>query len=429
MSAPIIAVFVSLLAAALAAPHPALLEVGVCVGPRCASPVEQQVEALLALTKTQPEQACKGALRLLGSNVQVGPPTGDFAMPAPSIDILNTGIGELAAQGLLRSLEAETTPHSGPPAGVLCWTTIMMMGVSYNQERGLAFYEHSPSLWDAVIAWNKRVRHSAVLLRFSIMMIAGLFGTPPSDQCLRDLDEAGGFDFIFDVLEHNSSDLLLMQAAWAGLSDNVENRRVGAELVADKGGKGKGLEFLIGLLPAYRGRHAWPPFAQFGLRYESIHDINGILMHDDAERTWQKIAAKAGFMEEAIWAMKEEPEDHLTQENGCEAVALMGRGSPANLARLEELGAIELMVAAVATFKQTKPDGYFHLNSCSSGLVLFAQKAPMYQDKMLQLGLLDEMQASLHVSRDQSGRREPWLSSFPWSDVDELLQLLTTRRT
>mmetsp|Transcript_26352 Transcript_26352/g.61462 ORF Transcript_26352/g.61462 Transcript_26352/m.61462 type:complete len:440 (+) Transcript_26352:79-1398(+) len=423
-------VAVAQLAPAAATPiPPALVELGVCVGLHCAEPVQTQVRALLALTTTHPQPACAGAFMLINAHREPGLPTGSYGAPLTRMEILNAGIAELAAQGLLRSLEAETNPHSGLfPPGQLCWLTLTGLGVQYDHERSLAAYEHAPSLWDAVVAWNKRVRGIEMQLRFSVMMFAGIFGVPPSEQCSRDLDKAGGFDFMFEVLQQNASQLILMQAAWAGLSDNVENTRVGAELVADKGGTGKGLEFLISLLPAYRGKHAYQPHMQFGLRYESIHDIAGILMHDDEERTWQKIAAKAGFMEEAIVAMQDEPQDHLTQENGCEAVALMGKGNAENLARLGDLGAVELMAAAVSTFKNAPNDGYYHLNSCSSGLILFAQEGPEFQDRMLELGLLDSMEASMPFWRNEAERRDPWGSRFPWSDVVALQQILMKRR-
>merc|ERR1719210_2707680 len=104
-----------------------------------------------------------------------------------------------------------------------------------------------------MVAWTRRVQRDHELLRTAVMMFAGLYGKPPSDQALFDLDAAGGYDVIFDVLQNNSTDLIVAQAAWAGLSDNIENSKVGAMLVADHGGRNKGIEFLVNLLPLYHG--------------------------------------------------------------------------------------------------------------------------------------------------------------------------------
>jgi len=265
------------------------------------------------------------------------------------------------------------------------------------------------------------------LLRVAVMMFAGVYGVPPSDQSLYDMDRAGGFSVMFDVLRNNVTDLIVAQAAWAGLSDNIENSRVGAQLAADHGGRNKGLEFLVRVMRHYHGKHAYQPGMRYGLRYESVHDVNGILMSDDPQGTWTSAAVSAGFLEEAVLAMREEPQDLLTQENGCEAISLTATGNETNQVLLRDLGAIELMAGAIDRFKNSRDSVYYHLHSCCSGLLPFARSSAENQDTMLQLGLLDALETSIPKWSHAPSRKDPWNRHFPWAKVKELEGILRAR--
>mmetsp|Transcript_125114 Transcript_125114/g.348149 ORF Transcript_125114/g.348149 Transcript_125114/m.348149 type:complete len:402 (+) Transcript_125114:101-1306(+) len=310
--------------------------------------LRQEVDEVRAVVQTKPHWGCMQVINLLNAH-RVPGKFSVFGAPVTQLDLLDTGIGEVAALGLLASLAAEESDAT-TAAGQTCFTAICLLGVQYDHDRSLAVYNTSPSLWPALVAWTKRVMGNHELLRTSLVMYAGVYGAPPSDDALYALDEAGGFDVMFDVLENNSTDLVVAQAAWAGLSDNVGNSRAGSMLVADHGGPSKGLDFLVKLLKAYHGQHAYQPGMPFGIRYESLHVVNEILRHDDENKTWLKVALGAGYLEEAVVTMREEPGDRRTQENACDAIALMTTDNATGQKLLRELGAIELMASAIDRF-------------------------------------------------------------------------------
>jgi len=379
--------------------------------------------------------ACLKILQLQNSNREKGLKT-IFGAPLSTFAILEAGIGEAAAQGLLRSLAAETV-RGANPKGELCYQALAGAGVQYDHKRSVAHYDRTPSLWKALVAWNKRIMHDHDRLRNGIMMFAGFYGVPPHDKALRDMGEAGGFDQMISVLKNNISDLIVAQGAWAGLSDNVENFRTGAELAANNGGPNKGLETMIEIIKQYRGKHVYQPGMYFGLRYESIHDINGILMFDDENMTWTDAALRAGFMDEAVLAMAEEPDDHLTTSNGCEAITQMSRFSAATREKLVASGAVKHAAKGLVTFQglpSPQVMGYRLLNTCSTAILALVGKDGDLEkerseslDNLLDAGVLTALQASMPIwfliPDDVSVRG----SFYPWENVKKLRSALENR--
>jgi len=237
---------------------------------------------------------------------------------------LDAGIGEAFAQGVLNSLALPGPEPQVRQTAELCLGGLNGMGVNYDHEKGMHLFNNTPHLWDAAVGFHRRYRSDRSAL-LGLCMFAGLFGSSTPEPT-PSLAAAGGFGLVFEVLESNYTDDAVFQTALCALSDNVDGSRRGAELVANEGGPGNGIRVLLRAMRRVRGRHYFEGNG-FGLQYEVMEDINGLLKHDDESRTWRNAFVRGGILEELVALMQDDPNDPRLQNNCCAAIGYLSEGN------------------------------------------------------------------------------------------------------
>lgn len=236
--------------------------------------------------------------------------------------LIEAGYSEIAAQGLLNSLNSTTASYDESlHAAYQCFQVITGASVQNHPEKALAMFRNSPHVWDAIVAFYKKYSKSVPELLDSICIFAGLYGTfDGSEEVYPALVRSGAYDVIFDALDSTSpvTNPDKFQRALCALSDGVQSSYTAARAIANHGGHNKGIEFFTGLVEK---AHPSAPYHEgngFGLRYEILEDIIGILKHDDQNRTYARGFFDAGLMDKVLESMPDEPHDLYFQDHCCQ---------------------------------------------------------------------------------------------------------------
>mmetsp|Transcript_58158 Transcript_58158/g.182219 ORF Transcript_58158/g.182219 Transcript_58158/m.182219 type:complete len:184 (+) Transcript_58158:259-810(+) len=155
---------------------------------------------------------------------------------------------------------------------------------------------------------------------------------------------------------------------WTALSDQSISPK-GSQLIANYGGPGKGITFMVERLKAHHKPHElvfdaehFFRFRQFTLRYEITCNIQGVLMHDPTQQ-FAEAAVRAGLLEELVYTLEAEQDSCSPMWATCSAIAYMLRPNTASSksykARLLDIGAVEPARQALAGCRPFKPGGYF----------------------------------------------------------------------
>lgn len=187
--------------------------------------------------------------------------------------------------------------------------------VQNHAEKALAMHHNSPHVWDAAVTYYKKYWKSKPSLTKGVCFFAGFFGTfPGSDAPASALAKAGGAELLLDILDASHSDAALMQGALCALSDNVQGSKAFADIMVSHNSVQR-------FVDAVKATHSMESFHEshgFGLRYEVLEDIVGMLKWDDENRAYAKAFAKAGLMDAVIEFMPDDANDLNFQEHCCQ---------------------------------------------------------------------------------------------------------------
>jgi len=191
------------------------------------------------------------------------------------------GYGEVLSQALLNILASEKPDWQILEPAQTCLNQIMQTQVQNRGEKAFALHRNSPHLWDAVVGFFKRFRGEPSVLsgKWPIIMFAGLYGSGFAglDEITEGCDKAGCFELMLDILVTNATKSpALLQAALGALSDNVQYSPYAARAVASH----DGVNLLMTALRSIPPDVQYHEDLGFGLRYETLEDIIGILKHD-----------------------------------------------------------------------------------------------------------------------------------------------------
>jgi len=339
---------------------------------------------------------------------------------------LDAGIGEAYAQGALNCFaNADASPDQIQRAAHPCLDGISGLTVQNDYDKGLHLLNNAPHLWEAVVgALKRRMSSRAALHDFSPCILAGLFGSPQPTEAAVALGKAGGYDVVFDILKRFNTDDTIFQAALCALSDNVNSGREAAEYIANTGGPLRGIEVLVNLMPLTLHRH-FQEENGFGLQYEIVHDTNGLLWHDDANRTWRKEFYRLGYLKHLMALMADNPSDAHLQDNCCQAVYFMTEDNATVQEELAGAGAVNLLTRAMMYFAPEKLQGYCTVvHSCATALLTFAHAKPEWLTLIRNLGLKEALTDDVVELQKEENSHTPTWETFPGSNIVELRNLL-----
>merc|ERR1719210_1071421 len=106
-------------------------------------------------------------------------------------------------------------------------------------------------------------------------------------------------------MDENPTSAAIVQAATGALSDNVQCSQTAADAVV----RNDGVRRLTNVVRRAYGMEHYHDEFYYGLRYEILEDITGLLKHDDQNFKIRDAFAAAGLMEAVIKFMPEEPDD------------------------------------------------------------------------------------------------------------------------
>merc|ERR1719210_1394483 len=103
-------------------------------------------------------------------------------------------------------------------------------------------------------------------------------------------------------MDENPTSAAIVQAATGALSDNVQSSQTAADAVV----RLDGVNRLTNVVRRAYGMEHYHDEYNYGLRYEILEDIIGLLKHDDENRKTRDAFVAAGLMEAVIKIMPEE---------------------------------------------------------------------------------------------------------------------------
>jgi len=165
----------------------------------------------------------------------------------------------------------------------------------------------------------------------------------------------------------------------------------------------------------------------FGLLYEGVHDVGGVLEHDDSNKTFATAFVQAGLVHELVPIMKMEPTDNLLQDMSCEVVKWITDDNVAVQNQLAEEGAIEVMAEALKRFTHPPIHGYgMVVGTCSAALLNFARSSAEWRDKLLNLGVSRALGYGVLAQFPRDGADEFVVRSkaFPNTNIYQLKEVL-----
>mmetsp|Transcript_10422 Transcript_10422/g.13837 ORF Transcript_10422/g.13837 Transcript_10422/m.13837 type:complete len:390 (+) Transcript_10422:1-1170(+) len=338
---------------------------------------------------------CRG-LQALADTQREGP--GPWGGRRVSTALLVEGIGEAMAQGLLNAVAIDAAEGRARPglASSTCLGALNGLTVQNDYSKGLALINGAPHLWTAIVAYFRAFKDSPEA-RMGLCTFAGLFGTPQPAQAAAGEVEAGGIDFVLAEFLNNESlryDPEMFQRVFCALSDPVhEQSGVVARAIAHHGGRLQGVPLMVHALRM--ARESGSTFHEgngFGLLYEGVHDVGGVLEHDDSNKTFATAFVQAGLVHELVPIMRMEPADNLLQDMSCEVVKWITDGNAAVQDQLAAEGAMEVMAEALKRFTHPPRHGYgMVVGTCSAALLNFARSRAAWRDRLLSLGVSDTL--------------------------------------
>eukprot|EP00930_Biecheleria_cincta_P025691 TRINITY_DN18243_c0_g1_i1.p1 TRINITY_DN18243_c0_g1~~TRINITY_DN18243_c0_g1_i1.p1 ORF type:complete len:461 (-),score=86.19 TRINITY_DN18243_c0_g1_i1:148-1530(-) len=370
------------------------------------------------------------AMQGLADTQREGP--GPFGGRRVSTVLLSAGIGEPMAQGLLNAVAIETAQGHTSPGVVsqMCLGAISALQVQNDFFKGLALITNAPSLWQSVVAYFKAYKHTTPA-NSGLCMFAGLFGTPQPRQAAEGMVAAGAIEFIIDDYLSNESlktDPEMFQRVYCALSDPVhESSGAVARAIANHGGALQGIPLMVRTLQwAKDSGSTFHEMNGFGLLYEGVHDVGGILEHDDANHTFAKSFVEAGLVQQLIPIMQKDPGDRMLQDMSCEVIKWITDDSVTTQRMLVEEGVLEIVAAALKQHSHPPYKGYGAVTiACSTALLNFANNAT-WLDRMRQLGVYSTLNEEVFAMFPPSGSddfvmRRQW---FPNSNIYMLKEVL-----
>lgn len=374
------------------------------------------------------------AMQALADMQREGP--GPYGGRRVSTALLSAGIAEPIAQALLNSVAIESAPgHIGLPfvsqlVSATCFGVLTGLTVQNDYEKGLALITNAPNVWHGIVAYFKAYKHTA-MANASLCTFAGFFGTPQPRQAAEGMVEAGAIDFIIDEYlndESLKSDPEQFQRVYCALSDPVhEASGAVARAIANHGGALQGIPLMVRTLEwANEVGSDFHESNGFGLLYEGIHDIGGVLEHDDTNHNFGNSFVEAGLVEQLIPAMQQDPDDRRLQDMACEAIKWISDDNVTTQGKLVEAGALEIMAAALKQHSHPPYKGYGAVTiACSTALLNFAGDAS-WRDRLRRLEVYDTLNEEVLAAFPESGSddfimRQQW---FPNSKIYELKKVL-----
>merc|ERR1719282_42402 len=374
------------------------------------------------------------ALEAIGSTQREGP--GPYGGRRISTALLEAGIGEAFAQGVLNSVAIDVAENKTSPsaASSRCLNGITGLTVQNDYDKGLALINNAPNVWNAVIKFYEAFDGSEET-RNGFWVFAGLFGTPQPAEAAAAEVAAGAVDFIMRHFENKSlkSDPAMFQRVWCALSDPVhETSGVFARAMANYAGHLQGIPVLVDALQlSMESDSTFHEGNGFGLLYEAIHVIGGVMEHDDSSKTFARTFVQAGLVPLMVPLMKKEPDDNLLQDMSCEAIKWITDDNVAVQGQLVKEGAIEVIAKAFIKFTHPPIHGYGMVAcTCSAALLNFALGSTAWQDEMLKLGILDALDVGVFTSFPRDGADDffPRAKDFPNSNLYRLKEVLEQRK-
>lgn len=377
-------------------------------------------------------ETCR-SLESLADTQREGP--GPYAGRRVSTALLTEGIGEVFAESLLNAVAIDARAGAREPseASVLCFRYMLALTVQNDKDKGLALVNHAPRIWEAVLAFIKTFKHTQEA-RDQFCTFAGLFGTPQPAKAAAVEVTSGAIDFVMGYFKNTSlkSDPEMFQKVWCALSDPVhEESGYVAHRMANFEGALRGIPLLTRALRECReSGSVFHESHGFGLLYQAMHVISGVLEHDDAKKSFANKFVSAGLVQEVVPMMKEEPDDSLLQDFSCEAMKWITDGNVTVQHNLANAGAIELASKALTKFAHGHPNGYSKVvGTCSALLLNFALTRTDWQDKMLRLNVFDSLDNEVFRQYPKSGSDDVLYrqKTFPNSNLYKLKEVLGLR--
>lgn len=267
---------------------------------------------------------------------------------------LEEGIGEVYAQSILNILANKERPEEEVfSAGKVCLNQLQStLLVQNNREKGLAMFHNSPHLWEALVGFYSRFWKSKHELLDNVCMFAGLYGTFEGAEPAQDaLAHAGGIEMLLDILDYVRTDSGRFQKVLCAISDNIQGSQLVADVMVTKHDGAR--RFTEGV----RSSHHLPTFHEgngYGLRYEVLEDIVGILKHD-RDGTYVRAFNEAGLVDAVIDFWPDEPGDLYFQDHCCQTLGWLANGNITMQHKLKKSHAVDKLVKGAVNL-DCKPD-------------------------------------------------------------------------
>lgn len=369
------------------------------------------------------------AMQALADTQREGP--GPWGGRRVSTALLSAGIGEPIARGLLNAVAVKSA--LGLAVSSSCFSTLVGLTVQNHYGKGLALVTNAPHLWESIVVYFRAYKHT-LMANMSLCTFAGLFGTPQPRQAAEGMVAAGAIEFIIDEYlnkESLKSDPEMLQRVYCSLSDPVhEASGAVARAIANHGGDLQGIPIMVRTLEwAKDSGSTFHEGNGFGLLYEGVHDVGGILEHDDVNHTFANAFVEAGLVQQLIPIMQMDPDDRLLQDMSCEAIKWITDDNVTTQRRLVDAGALEIMAAALKTHSHPPVKGYGAVTiACSTALLNFVDDAS-WVERLRRLGVDDTLNEEVFAAFPKWGFDDfiMRLGSFPNSNIYKLKKVLQAR--
>jgi len=376
------------------------------------------------------QEGCNDLVALADTQREEPGPYGGWRV---SDELLIAGIGEALAEGLRSAVALEVAQGLTSPgqASMACWKGINGLTVQNDFNKGLLLITHAPHLWESVMSMFNAFRTSS-FAKYNLCFFAGMFGTPQHELAATSLVQSGAVDFLMSWFEEEwiRSDPSLMQRLWCGLSDIVhESSGVVGRAMAAHQGSMPGIPLLVrGLRWAKESNSSFHEVHGYGLLYEAVHVIGGVMEHDDANHSFAKSFVSAGLLEELVPAMRMEPNDRILQDMSCEAIKWVTDDNVAVQARLVDMGVLATIADALVQHSHPPSLDYGIVTiACSTALLNFARTSAEWREQLRSLRVYDTLDEEVFQTfprnaNDDFLMRREWFSN---NDIYVLKEMLT----
>mmetsp|Transcript_57809 Transcript_57809/g.130677 ORF Transcript_57809/g.130677 Transcript_57809/m.130677 type:complete len:248 (+) Transcript_57809:1-744(+) len=213
------------------------------------------------------------------------------------------------------------------------------------------------------------------------------------------VDRLGGFDVIFGALDYWASDADVQLSAWKGLSDHSQNP-TGAATIANRGGPGNGLTYLVEQLRANPEANFGVDKSGFSVKHAILQVINGCLTVDYSG-AYAEGFLQAGLLDQVTSAMNVESELRPTVDVACWVLAGLLERDPSQASVFAQHGVIESIATAFDTFRDDDPrpwngETFGHvypvIPKCTIVLLHLARDHDSLE-ALMRVGMLEKLQA------------------------------------